>query len=398
MTLITGIFKNSGGIAIASGILRVKLDAPLIDTETTPDSYLLQIEHDFPIVNGAIAGVDLKESASAQVSYTFSILQSFTDFNYYRLDGSFYATNQDLPSHLRADGKYYSGVSPSAESFPLERVASTREETAGESFQAIVPNVSSIDFAQLRRTGFATDRTPQTAQQVADLLRTNPSFLQSLVNLFVSQGNWIATTLYRRGNQVLVGGSTYQCLATTSINEPPLTSPAIWQLFAAKGEPGGTGGQDAAFSAAWDADLNAPSKNAVYDEIINRATIAQLNTRAPIANPALTGVPTAPTQAAGTGAPAGTNRTAIATCEYADRADAAQIQLPISATLIVGSPNPPTRTVRANGQAISRTTFSALFAIIGTTFGAGDGSTTFNVPSISVGGTTALYYVIVTGV
>ncbi|MGV9001587.1 MAG: tail fiber protein [Candidatus Saccharimonadaceae bacterium] len=33
-----------------------------------------------------------------------------------------------------------------------------------------------------------------------------------------------------------------------------------------------------------------------------------------------------------------------------------------------------------NGQAISRTTYANLFAIIGTTYGSGDGSTTFNVP------------------
>lgn len=33
-----------------------------------------------------------------------------------------------------------------------------------------------------------------------------------------------------------------------------------------------------------------------------------------------------------------------------------------------------------NGQAISRTEYSELFAIIGTAFGVGDGSTTFNVP------------------
>jgi microcystin-dependent protein len=36
----------------------------------------------------------------------------------------------------------------------------------------------------------------------------------------------------------------------------------------------------------------------------------------------------------------------------------------------------------ANGQALSRTTFAALFAVIGTTYGAGDGSTTFNVPDL----------------
>lgn len=34
------------------------------------------------------------------------------------------------------------------------------------------------------------------------------------------------------------------------------------------------------------------------------------------------------------------------------------------------------------GQAVSRTTYSALFAVIGTLYGSGDGSTTFNVPDI----------------
>lgn len=33
-----------------------------------------------------------------------------------------------------------------------------------------------------------------------------------------------------------------------------------------------------------------------------------------------------------------------------------------------------------HGQAVSRTTYAALFAVIGTTYGAGDGSTTFNLP------------------
>jgi microcystin-dependent protein len=36
--------------------------------------------------------------------------------------------------------------------------------------------------------------------------------------------------------------------------------------------------------------------------------------------------------------------------------------------------------LECNGQAVSRTTYSALFAVIGTTYGAGDGSTTFNLP------------------
>ena len=36
-----------------------------------------------------------------------------------------------------------------------------------------------------------------------------------------------------------------------------------------------------------------------------------------------------------------------------------------------------------NGGEISRTTYSALFAVIGTTYGGGDGSTTFNLPNLT---------------
>jgi len=42
----------------------------------------------------------------------------------------------------------------------------------------------------------------------------------------------------------------------------------------------------------------------------------------------------------------------------------------------------PTGYIKANGAAISRTTFSVLFAAIGTTYGVGDGSTTFNLPDL----------------
>jgi len=40
----------------------------------------------------------------------------------------------------------------------------------------------------------------------------------------------------------------------------------------------------------------------------------------------------------------------------------------------------PTGWYACYGQAVSRTTYSAAFAVIGTTFGSGDGSTTFNLP------------------
>jgi len=56
----------------------------------------------------------------------------------------------------------------------------------------------------------------------------------------------------------------------------------------------------------------------------------------------------------------------------------------------------PTGYLLCAGTAVSRSTYSALFAIIGTTFGVGDGSTTFNLPNytnrmpIGTGSTAAL--------
>ena len=42
----------------------------------------------------------------------------------------------------------------------------------------------------------------------------------------------------------------------------------------------------------------------------------------------------------------------------------------------------PSGWLKANGAAVSRTTYAALFAAIGVTFGVGDGSTTFNLPDL----------------
>lgn len=43
---------------------------------------------------------------------------------------------------------------------------------------------------------------------------------------------------------------------------------------------------------------------------------------------------------------------------------------------------PPSGWLKANGAAVSRTTYAALFDAIGTTFGVGDGRTTFNLPDL----------------
>lgn len=56
--------------------------------------------------------------------------------------------------------------------------------------------------------------------------------------------------------------------------------------------------------------------------------------------------------------------------------------MPIGAVFPFYGTTPPAHTLACNGAAISRTTYAELFAVIGTTAGAGDGSTTFNVPDL----------------
>lgn len=57
--------------------------------------------------------------------------------------------------------------------------------------------------------------------------------------------------------------------------------------------------------------------------------------------------------------------------------------LPVGSISAYGGENIPTNWLKCNGQAISRTTYADLFSVIGTTYGSGDGSTTFNLPDIS---------------
>ena len=82
------------------------------------------------------------------------------------------------------------------------------------------------------------------------------------------------------------------------------------------------------------------------------------------------GIPTAPTAAAGT------NTTQLATTAFVT-----QNAVLTGALLMWPTGTAPSGYLLCTGTAVSRTTYAALFAVIGTTFGAGDGSTTFNLPN-----------------
>ncbi|WP_441280550.1 phage tail protein [Tardiphaga sp. 862_B3_N1_1] len=56
--------------------------------------------------------------------------------------------------------------------------------------------------------------------------------------------------------------------------------------------------------------------------------------------------------------------------------------LPTGTIIPYAPATPPTGYLLCAGQAVSRATYAALWAVLGTIYGAGDGSTTFNVPDL----------------
>lgn len=58
------------------------------------------------------------------------------------------------------------------------------------------------------------------------------------------------------------------------------------------------------------------------------------------------------------------------------------VGLPLGVILDYAGAEPPTGWLFCYGQAISRTTYASLYAIVGTVYGTGDGSTTFNLPDL----------------
>ena len=58
------------------------------------------------------------------------------------------------------------------------------------------------------------------------------------------------------------------------------------------------------------------------------------------------------------------------------------LQVPVGAVFMFAHSSLPSGYLKCNGAAVSRATYAALFAAIGTTYGSGDGSTTFNLPEL----------------
>lgn len=88
------------------------------------------------------------------------------------------------------------------------------------------------------------------------------------------------------------------------------------------------------------------------------------------------------TNSAGSGAPDFPNGLTSGGTAVATVTEVNAVAVPTGVVATFAMNSAPTGWLKANGAAISRTTYATLFAAIGTTFGVGDGSTTFNLPDL----------------
>lgn len=96
-----------------------------------------------------------------------------------------------------------------------------------------------------------------------------------------------------------------------------------------------------------------------------------LDAKANIDSPTFIGIPRAPQPGADS------NDNQIATTQFVR-----QFAVPTGTVIPFAGSTNPAGYLTCNGQAVSRTTYAALFAVIGTQYGAGNGSSTFNLPNL----------------
>lgn len=342
MTTINASLFISGTTEPLVGYIRVITESLFADVLGNLN---VPVAKDFILEAGAVS-FDLDPSDIAKVSYRFQIWQLVPDTT--TTDPEGVVTPVVVPDILLKE------------------------------FAAIIPySATALRFADLAvQAGVRYDQQDAALLTLSRYLQTSDTFWQALIQqVWNLKGDWDSAQYYKRGDVVVFNGSAYQYIqAIASVGNLP-TNVAYWRLLVSKGDTGtGTDGNDTAYGVSWNGSLDAPSRNAVYNKVQTLATNSQLATYAPSADPVLTGNPTAPTQTTG-------NRsTRLATTAFVGAEVDLIGQVPVGGIIAWITNSAPNKWILCDGRAISRTTYSALYVFIGTTYGAGDGSTTFNVP------------------
>lgn len=218
------------------------------------------------------------------------------------------------------------------------------------------------------------------SQQAADAAKVYVQGVEA--SLPEWKGGWVTATAYGLGDLARQNGTTYICtIAHTSGTFATDLTASRWAIFAEKGSAGaGTGDllaannlSDIASPALALSNLNGQPKDTDLTAI---AALTSAANKMPYAT------------GAGTWGLANLTAFARTLLDDADQATA-QATLGVAGNMVLpgtvifyAASAAPAGYLKANGALVSRTTYAALFSAIGTAHGAGDGTTTFNLPDL----------------
>lgn len=305
MTKLIGIIKDSIGNPV-SGYLTVRLNAPLIDISTTPDSVYYNLEYTYKINDGDLEDVETVDGTpiasgiellpTDEPTYNFSFKYESTVLELY-LDGKLYASifpngessggdyhQYNDPSDDPDMGlQYYTGAVQSVDSQLLTEFNRVNRLNLFEPFNTNIPDAVTVEWSSLQHSSVNTSNINTSLQYIANLL-TQGSNLQSLVTgIYNPMGDWSNATEYSKGDVVYYDstkGSYWYVNNSPSIGNLP-TNTTYWQKLVEGTEIGGVSADfllDVAFDLAWNGVTNkAPTADKLYDFLV---TLAKLDTLA----------------------------------------------------------------------------------------------------------------------
>lgn len=300
MTQILGTFLDSAGTPI-TGKLVVVLSGNLIDDGATPDSIYLPQPYTFDIVDGTL-DIDLQESETSRITYNFQFFKTDTEGEIIE------------PALLK--------------------------------FDALIPNLSPVQFAALVPTGIVNDALDTGALRVARIISNTPALAQSIGGPF-PQGEYNPSTTYKFRDLVTYLNRTYISKDLNPIIGVAPTNTTSWMNIPVEPDGSLILADDTPYGIAWSNSGKSASQDAVYDEVENIKT--SINLKANLTSPIFTGDVIVPNQTLGDASTKAANTNFVSA--------GLTLKANLNSPNFTGTPTVPTASVSTNTTQAASTAF-----------------------------------------
>ncbi|MEA5625326.1 hypothetical protein [Nostoc sp. UHCC 0251] len=311
MSQIVGTLLDSAGNPL-TGKLVVVLAGNLIDDTTTPDTIYLPQSYTFDIVDGDL-DIDLQESETSRITYNFQFFKTDTE------------------------GEII--------------------EPALIKFDALVPNVSPVQFAALTPTGLVNDVIDTGSLRVARIISTTPALAQSIGGPF-PRGTYDPSTTYKFRDLVSYLNRTYISQDLNPITGVAPTVTTSWMNIPVEPDGSLILADATPYGVAWNASGKSASQDAVYDEVETVKTNVALKEN--LVSPIFSGDVIVPNQTLGDAytKAANTNFVAAGLADNVATTNAAlALKAPLVSPTFTGTPLVPTAPVSTNTTQAASTAF-----------------------------------------